>query len=139
LNNLCDYGCNKEFKFILKNRKRCCSSSFYKCSGYITKIKESNKNRKNSRKYLEVKNSDHLCDYGCNKKANYYFPKSYKYCCSNSHNKCDNIRKINSIMNSKENHHMWGKNQRPDIIKRYLIHIDFILAILNINILFFIK
>lgn len=36
-----------------------------------------------------------LCDYGCNKEANYIL-KNGKYCCCSSCNKCENIRNKNS-------------------------------------------
>jgi very-short-patch-repair endonuclease len=43
--NICEYGCNTEARFILKNGKHCCSTYFTKCSAYRNKrskaVKES--------------------------------------------------------------------------------------------------
>jgi hypothetical protein len=37
-----------------------------------------------------------LCDYGCGQEAKYQF-KNGKWCCSESHNSCPNMKKINSL------------------------------------------
>jgi len=43
-----------------------------------------------------IKNSNTLCDYGCNKIAKYFFPTVNKYCCSSNWTRCDIIRKKKS-------------------------------------------
>lgn len=45
----CDYGCGKEYRYIFKNGKKCCSENFRKCS----KIKE-----EHSKKMLGFKHSE---------------------------------------------------------------------------------
>ncbi|MCF8019798.1 MAG: hypothetical protein K9L62_10345 [Vallitaleaceae bacterium] len=39
--------------------------------------------------------SNHICDYGCNHGARYFFKYVNKYCCSSHYSKCPNMRKKN--------------------------------------------
>lgn len=43
-----------------------------------------------------IKNNNHLCDYGCNKVAKYFFPTVKKYCCSDDWTRCEIMRKKKS-------------------------------------------
>ncbi len=71
---------------------------------------------------------DQICDYGCGNTGRYYFSYSKKFCCSDSHNKCpqvkrknakssqgkihsDKTKKMMSEQRSGTNNHMYGKNQ----------------------------
>ena len=44
-----------------------------------------------------MKNGSKICDYGCEKLANYYFKYVDKYCCSSHYTKCQNSRIKNKV------------------------------------------
>ena len=64
MNSLCDYGCGKEYKYIFKNGKVCCSISYKFCSGIAKKISISHTGKKRGPHSEEVKNKIRLANKG---------------------------------------------------------------------------
>lgn len=103
---LCSYGCGKEAKFVLSNKKLCCSKDFRSCSGLI------NRRKKPVKKALPFTNKESLlCSYGCGRVARFRF-KSGKICCENYYTKCPML-KLKYGQPGKENG-MYGKRYKQN-------------------------
>lgn len=122
---LCDYGCNKEAKFKLKNGKNCCNKLHMQCKEVRRKI--SNSLKKRSRQDIIKNKSCQFCDKKLTKqnfkvhtKSCYLNPKNIKKCilcdkfiphtnekfCSQ---KCANIHR--GKIQSGSNHPNWKKEK----------------------------
>jgi len=90
----CQYSCGTIAFYQFGNGKICCSNHYSKCKGYKKKEKNNHQRiisiKNKIFHYKILKNSNKLCDYGCNQKAKYYFIKIRKYCCSTHYLKCKN-------------------------------------------------
>jgi hypothetical protein len=88
---VCDYGCGREAKYQFKNGKWCCEDNLGKCPVKRKEKSNINKMRK-SPKY--IKESGHVCDFGCGRPAHYLF-KSGNWCCEKRCESCPVRRKEN--------------------------------------------
>lgn len=102
---LCFYGCGKEAKYQLKNKKWCCSISQNSCSAIREKTSIGGKGKKHIIKVkpIRINNLNIMCSYGCENIAKYYFSTTNKYCCSKSKNSCEACKKINHYKNKNTN------------------------------------
>ena len=58
-----------------------------------------------------------LCDYGCGQKAKFQF-KNGKWCCSESHSNCPEVRRKNSENSKGDKHHYFGKKRSEETKKK---------------------
>jgi hypothetical protein len=107
----CSYGCGKEGKYELLNKKSCCSPSHTKCPSFQSKVT-----------YAFKTNTNSLCDYNCGQKANYIFKASKKFCCSERLQSCPEVRRRNSEKNKVKqagsNNAMFGKKHSKKSIEK---------------------
>lgn len=86
-NDLCEYGCNTQAKYVfVTSGKKCCSEHHNSCQ--TRKILHSTNAKKPQPTPI---NTDELCDYGCNTQAKYVFMHGKK-CCSKHQNSCQGKR-----------------------------------------------
>ena len=105
---LCDYGCGKNAKFLIRFKsipnKYCCESKFGKCQGRINRTKcigsRNGSFKKNTHLAIKITKSEVLCSYGCNQPAEFKF-KGGKFCCCDTQNKCNFMKKQNSKIMKK--------------------------------------
>lgn len=88
---ICEYGCEKEAKFILKNGKYCCENKYQKCENVRKISSNRNKGKTNLAKFF-VNNNGTKCSFGCGKDAKFIF-KNGKYCCEQVVNSCISVKK----------------------------------------------
>lgn len=97
-NIYCQYGCGHKANFSPEKgfrTKYCCSKLPSSCPT----VKEKNSlvhKSENLSKNIKTKNI--LCEYGCEKIANFKLVKNGKYCCSKTPSGCNNIKKINFMV-----------------------------------------
>mgnify|MGYP001611458299 CR=1 FL=1 len=126
---LCAYGCGQRAKFLHISGKWCCNKFYTTCPEVIRKKIKTRVGKKDKphNKPIKVDNSNRLyrlCNYGCKKKARFYFPIVNKWCCSEYYQSCPNIKKEYSIKMSGNGNPMFGKpgtwlgKKNPDQSKR---------------------
>lgn len=121
---ICDYGCEKEAKFQLKNGKVCCCRNVLYCPNVKQKVVKANKSdsvkekiRRTIRSSNKLKEPNLICEYGCNRLAKYKF-KNGRVCCEDYTTKCSEVIRKNSeknkIKQSGKSNGMYGKKQSPE-------------------------
>jgi very-short-patch-repair endonuclease len=98
---ICDYGCEKEGKHLLKNGKICCSEKFQSCQGFRKKNSLSHTGHNQSiediekrTKFTKIETTE-LCHLGCGNVAK-YISYSGKLYCESSYKKCPVSRRNSS-------------------------------------------
>lgn len=100
---ICDYGCGKQAKYLFNNGKVCCSKTYASCcskrktltswrSNLISNSKENKKFVSKLQPVVIDINTTSVCSYGCGKIGKYQL-KNGKICCEKMHVWCEGFRK----------------------------------------------
>jgi len=122
MDRLCENGCGKIATYYATSSKRwVCTKNQMQCPAIKKRAKKARECNN------EIRNSGHICEYGCGKEAKYYFKNSKKWCCSKYVTQCES-RKLNlseeEILQrkyetrEKQKRYLKEKKKEPEFIER---------------------